>query len=129
MNLADLRRMLEHNWDQATIQPEKEYNPLWPSRGQCASTAVMIWLMWGGKLVSTRFNGQSHWFNRLEWEGVEYDVDLTGDQFGFEAIQILPAGKLYDEVRQRTITEADRDTISRACILQGRITKLDLGAI
>src|SRR5262245_56888799 len=66
-----------------------------PSAGHCAAAAAIVWKTLGGSLVSTNIYGFSHWFNRVQIDNHTLDLDLTGDQFGYSAIQIKPAEELY----------------------------------
>lgn len=83
-----------------------------PSAGHCAAVALILCEMFGGQLMSTKVNGQSHWFNRLSDFGI--DVDITGDQFGSPKIQISPIGWLYRDARERQFEEANPETLYRA---------------
>jgi hypothetical protein len=60
--------------------------------------------------MSTKLGGVSHWFNRVGG----YDVDLTGDQFGFPTVQLAPAERLYSGARPRAFGELNAETLLRA---------------
>jgi hypothetical protein len=64
--------------------------------------------------------GEEHWLNRVQVAGDSYDVDLTGDQFGFPTVQVKCAGELYDVERVDAARELLAETVSRAIQLAGR---------
>lgn len=68
-------------------------------------------------MLSTLIVGQSHWFNRTRLCGFEWDVDLTGDQFGHPAIQLAGRGLLYAAGRERPWSDLSAETLSRASVL------------
>jgi hypothetical protein len=83
-------------------------------------TAIVVKQKLGGELVSTRVGEESHWFNRVTVDGYTYDVDLTGDQFGFPPVQIASAGALYGEPQLRALSEVHQETMIRAGALAQR---------
>lgn len=85
-----------------------------PSHGQCAATAIVIQRLLGGLLVSTTVNGTSHWLNRVPVGASCYDIDLTGDQFGFAPVQVGSVGGLYPNTRVRLTSEVHEETLGRA---------------
>jgi hypothetical protein len=87
-----------------------------PSAGHCAVVAVIINDLFGGKFVSCKVDGVSHWFNRIG----AFDVDITGDQFGRPIVQVGPMGKLYEGTRIRKVTEVNDETLRRASILRDK---------
>lgn len=91
-----------------------------PSKGHCAVVALVVWQHFGGRLISAIVEGRSHWFNRVDG----YDVDLTGDQFGFPAVQMVPEGQLYSEARIRFIDDVSNETAKRFLFLQENLKKL-----
>lgn len=91
-----------------------------PSSGHCAAVAVIVHGLLGGELVSTKVDGQSHWFNRLPVDGGYLDVDLTGDQFGRAELQISAVGTLYPDTRVRALEELKKETTDRARLLAKR---------
>jgi len=90
------------------------------STGQCAATALVVQLASGGRLISTTINGTSHWFNRIIVGTSAYDVDLTGDQFGFDAVRVAPANLLHTATRIRPLADVHAETIARAVQLARR---------
>lgn len=99
------------------------WSKLLPSTGHCAAVATILHgflYPWSARLVSTKFAGQSHWFNRFTWEQHQYDVDITGDQFGLHPVQVDIAGELYPNTRTRTWEEVNEATRERARKLRDR---------
>lgn len=88
--------------------------------GHCAAVAFNVHDLFGGKYFSVMINGQSHWFNQcLGW-----DIDLAGDQFGFNEVQVVDPGILYNEQkyqrRERKPEELNEETKQRARLLRRR---------
>lgn len=125
-DLIKLRRELETGFNLRTASPGTDpiKQELIPSTGQCAAVAWIVNQRFGGQFVSTKINGQSHWFNRLNvWQEsasvcATRDVDLTGDQFGFPPINVGLPGELYPETQVRQISELNVETVQRAKTLQ-----------
>jgi hypothetical protein len=92
-----------------------------PSAGHCAAVALMLQRFFGGELLSTTVFGQSHWFNRIWFEGSAYDVDLTADQFGLGQVIIAHEGYLHIPCRVRKLDEANADTKQRSMLLEQRL--------
>jgi hypothetical protein len=85
-----------------------------PSAGHCAAAALIVQRKLGGELVSSMVDGQSHWFNRIKIGEHTVDIDLTGDQFGFEPIQLSVDKELYPRTRVRTLSEVNEETLRRS---------------
>ena len=85
--------------------------------GQCAAVSAVVSRLLGALMVSTKVVGQSHWFNRLRIDDQEYDFDLTGDQYGFNAVQLAEADRLYPGTRVRAYDDLNAETIRRARLL------------
>src|SRR5688572_7073816 len=85
-----------------------------PSAGQCAAVALVVQRLLGGSLVSAQVQGHSHWFNRVALLGRDFDVDLTGDQFGHESVRVADVGRLYAQTRTRQASDVHRETLNRA---------------
>jgi len=62
----------------------------------------------------------SHWFNRIRVDDQLLDLDITGDQFGYLAIQTKPAEELYPYTRERSPNELNDETLCRAALLARR---------
>jgi hypothetical protein len=91
-----------------------------PSAGHCAVVALILHATLGADLVSARYEGTSHWFNRVRTGHVALDVDLTGDQFGFPSVRVGAPGSLFPGTRVRQVSEVSGETISRAVRLAQR---------
>lgn len=90
------------------------------SDGHCAVVALIVWARFGGSFVSTYHFEISHWYNRIG----DLDVDLTGDQFGLDPVQIKR--DLYPGARIRKLEDVNDETIKRAITLA---EKADLGGL
>jgi hypothetical protein len=113
--LLELRARLDESFS-----PDTALNGLQsdvPSAGHCAAAAAIIWETLGGSLVSTNIRGMSHWFNRIQADDQLLDLDITGDQFGYPAVQIKPAEELYPYMRERSPDELNDETLYRAALL------------
>ena len=88
-----------------------------PARGHCAAVTLLLVEEFGATPVSTRVDGQSHWLARLD----DCDVDLTGDQFGRPAVQVGPAGSLWENTRERSLHDVTPETWLRAMHLRRRM--------
>jgi hypothetical protein len=116
--LLELRARLDESFS-----PDTALNGLQsdvPSAGHCAAAAAIIWKTLGGSLVSTSLKGMSHWFNRIQADDQLLDLDITGDQFGYPAVQIKPAEELYPYTRERSPDELNDETLHRADLLARR---------
>jgi hypothetical protein len=91
-----------------------------PSTGHCAAAAAIVWETLGGSLVSANIHGMSHWFTRIQVDDQPLDFDITGDQFGYPAIQIKLAEELYPYTRERSPGELNDETLHRAVLLAQR---------
>lgn len=117
-SLRLLRSTLAPNFQPDTAVPGTSSSIA--SAGHCAAVAAIVYLKYGGALVSTTVEGQSHWFNRLRTCEGELDVDLTGDQFGLPPLQISERDGLYSATRVRTEQQLNADTLRRARLLSKR---------
>jgi hypothetical protein len=116
--LLKLRARLEQSFSRDTALDSQQSDV--PSAGHCAAAAAIVWEMLGGSLVSANIKGFSHWFNRVQIDNHALDLDLTGDQFGYPAIQIKPAEELYPCTRERSPEELNDETLYRAALLARR---------
>ncbi len=101
-----LRERLDQVFSPDTAVPGSKTYP--PSSGHCAAVALIVQALFGGELVSTRLEGESHWFNRVDGQ----DIDLTGDQFGYPPVQMDT--NLYPDTRVRRDDEVRHETFVRA---------------
>lgn len=108
------RKKLEKVFSQDTAAPGT--NSDIPSAGHCAAVSYLIWSIFGGEMVSTKVNGQSHWFNRIG----DIDIDLTGDQFNRAPMQIADNSKLWPDTRLRNFGDLNQETLDRAQVLAKR---------
>lgn len=99
-----------------------------PSSGHCAVVAAIVREAFGGDLVSATVQGESHWFNRLQVHGVAFDVDLTGDQFGFPKFRVAPPGNLHEGAKRRMPEELNVETLQRAVTLAERAQLTDIAS-
>lgn len=90
------------------------------STGHCAAVATIVYVLFGGEMVSTEVDGHGHWLNRISLGNRLLDVDLTGDQFGRPALQMEEAGQLYPNVRVRRPSELTDETLQRARLVAER---------
>jgi hypothetical protein len=110
--LQMLRARLEGAFSPSTAAPG--FSGSAPSTGHCAAVSAILSKWIGATMVSTRIADQSHWFNRIRVGSHEYDIDLTGDQYGMEAVRIAQADSLYPETRVRSEQELNAETLERA---------------
>ncbi|WP_420127268.1 YunG family protein [Longimicrobium sp.] len=125
--LTEFRRTLEPAFGPDTAVSGSAPSP--PSTGHCAVVAALTYLREGGELVSTRVEGESHWFNRFPGgvrAGGDLDVDLTADQFGGPPVRSGPSGTLYAQTRTRGWAELNAETLQRAERLAARAGLDDL---
>jgi hypothetical protein len=91
-----------------------------PSTDHCAAVAVLVNAKFGGTYVSSVVDGRSHWFNRIQISDTKYDVDLTGDQFGYHPVMVSAYG-LHANTVERSSDDIRAETYARARILETRI--------
>jgi hypothetical protein len=112
--LWTLRQRIEREFRPDTANPgTPDRGP--PSAGHCAAVAAIVQAIFGGDFISTKIDGVSHWYNRVG----AFDIDLTGDQFGFPPVQILRS-PLYPDSRTRDPSELNEATRARARLLAER---------
>ena len=116
--LRTLRDRLETGFAPDTAAPG--FSGTSPSSGHCAAVSTILSEVLGCSLVSAKVSAYSHWFNRVQVSGEHVDLDLTGDQFGFEAIQVAQAGELYPGTRVRSFLDLNIETLARARVLAVR---------
>ncbi len=109
--LRQLRARLEVAFSPETAAPG--FKPSTPSAGHCALVAMIVQQCLGGQLVSAKVGGISHWYNRLVAREGAVEIDLTGDQFGFPAIQVS-LSELYPQSRARESSDLLAETLTRA---------------
>lgn len=110
--LTGLRAQLEEVWDKGTSATPERWEAHRPSTGQCAVTALVVQDRFGGMLVRSVNEGDSHYWNRLP-DGTE--VDLTRDQFnGWEPTEPVV-------VRERSYVSGHDATLRRYRWLVARL--------
>jgi hypothetical protein len=102
---------------------ERGFRP--SSAGYCAATAIILNVLYGASFYSTYIDGVSHWVSRLDG----FDIDLTGDQFGFDKIQIVKAGYLYPNLQKREKYHIRKDTAYKAYDLAVRCNMIAVSQI
>lgn len=110
--LVELRARLETVWSADTSASPDRWTPQRSSLGQCAITALLVQDLFGGVLLRSVNEGDSHYWNRLD-DGAE--VDLTRDQFETWA----PTEEVV--VRERSYLEGSELTMGRYATLVGRL--------
>jgi len=113
--LRDLRLDLDKCFAAETVY---FFNEEIPSTGHCAIVAAIIYKRYGGHLVSAYVNGIKHWFNKID----NYYIDLTGDQFGFDPVQIKK--DLYTNCLIREWAHLNSTTLERLEIMEGKLLQL-----
>lgn len=98
-----VRQALERSWSAETsvcFSPDA-----FPSYGQCAQTAIVIWETFGGEILKTTgWHGKGqHFYNRLD--GIR--CDFTADQFSMPDYSY----ELTYEDHQSNVDEAERETL------------------
>lgn len=113
-----LRDALEKEFAEDTAHSQKWGNVR--STGHCAVVALIVQKIYGGDLVSCVMPTGSHWFNRISDGDELHDVDLTGDQFGLNPVQVAVPDTLYGDTRVRSLEEVSPETFKRANLLANR---------
>jgi hypothetical protein len=85
-----------------------------PSTGHCAAVAMIVQFRLRGDLVEACVFGESHWFNRIPTTDGALDLDLTGDQFGYEPVRFAPSEQLYADGVIRSMSDVLPETTLRA---------------
>ena len=120
--LVDIKKLLSAHFAEDTAYPGTVYTTL--TAGHCAAVAAIVYDQFGGEFVSARHEGRSHWFNRIE----DFDVDLTGDQYGLEPVRVGATGSLYSGTRVRDAGDMGHETRVRARLLALRAGLLKDGS-
>ena len=101
-------------WDRFTSASPDEWTPENPARGQCAVTALIVQDMFGGELLRTTVDGESHYLNVI---GDGTLVDLTAQQFARVGYDSEP------EPRDREYVLSFPDTARRYGLLKAQIRR------
>lgn len=97
------------------------FDPDCPARGHCATASAVLRARNAfpqAEFVSATVEGGSHWFLRID---DSWDVDVTADQFGSDAVRSAPAGELYPGTRVRSESELNEETRRRIALLAQRL--------
>lgn len=106
-------QVLTEAWDSSTAAGD-HWSPHNPAQGQCAVSALLVQDLYGGELLRTVNEGESHYWNRLP-DGTE--IDLTRSQFTkWEPEEIL--------VRERSYLLGSESTVARYGQLKDRASEL-----
>ena len=111
-NLKTLRNKLDNCFSAETVT---FYNKDIPSEGHCAVVSAIIYKTYGGILRSTYVNGIKHWFNEID--GLR--IDLTGDQFGLDPVQIKK--DLYIDSIPRLWEDLNETTLEKVKIMEQKL--------
>lgn len=76
--LKRFRKVLEKTWNKQTSLFVGNFDPNFPSAGQCYVTAIVVQDLFGGEVIEGAVDCSTHFWNQLP-NGKEYD--LTSDQF------------------------------------------------
>lgn len=128
--LIELREDLEKIFKKDTAYPGSRDNPM-PSAGHCALVASLIHRMYPAmQIVSTTMSpiGEparycSHWLNSVNVNGIDWFIDLTGDQFGYPKVRIFMADMA--DYKVRSLDHMDEDTQNRFILFCHRYQRLD----
>lgn len=100
-------------WSAETSVCPDKWNPANPALGQCAVTALVIQDRFGGEIMKTTVNGESHYLNKFH-DGTWADATLS--QF--------PYGSTYDytpELADRKYIASYPNTLGRYLELRRRV--------
>ena len=113
-----LRNLFDRVFSPETALPGSAKTPA--SSGHCAAVSYLLWAATEAGLVSTRDLAVSHWFNRFKVKHETFDVDLTGDQFGYDPVRVAPSGSFHYLISPRNEYQIDEETHNRSLLLISR---------
>jgi hypothetical protein len=113
VDINDLHQVLVLAWDRESSATPGRWMPERPSIGQCAVTALIVQDLFGGKLLRSVINHQSHYYNVDIEPG--YTTDLTLDQFD------TPIWATEPELRERDYVLSFPPTVDRYQHLKMRV--------
>jgi hypothetical protein len=94
--IHEFRKKLEQCWCKSTSFSNGEDGN---SRGQCYVTALLIYDVFGGKImhgwITYQGKRQHHFWNTIIRGGREDEIDLTSDQYGGDGFTPLIKGEVY----------------------------------
>lgn len=115
MGFKQIKKVIEVAWSKETSADPDNWTPENPAYGQCAVTALIVQDCWGGKLLKSKVNGVSHYYNKLD-NG--FEIDLTRIQFKKPVFE----GK---EIKEREYVLSFPDTAARYKLLKQNIKNID----
>lgn len=85
MDLLKMKEVLQNCWTVETAHPG--YRGKWsrdrPCTGQCAVTALLIFELFGGNIISSKSQkGERHYWNLIN----DQEIDLTIEQFSYTPV-------------------------------------------
>jgi hypothetical protein len=117
--LRSLREELKSEFSLDKAHPSIESsNP--SSTGHCAAVSIIVHCIFGGDMISVTYENESHCTNEIPIAGNMYEVDLTGDQFGFEPVRVTRNRLFLTDYRRRSFDDIDEETKERAMLLAER---------
>lgn len=115
--INSIRSTLEPHFRQDTAY--KGMKGRTPSSGHCSIVALINYYMIpGAGMRSTGMQKDSHWFN--SFDPLDFEFDITGDQFGKPPVMADPLGSIWPNAVPRDVSEVDEDTVLRAITLASR---------
>jgi len=111
-----VRSALENSWSQKTA---KQWSPENPANGQCNVTAAVVYDLYGGEILRTRYPTVWHYYNRIDGKR----LDLTDSQFTrpnarFSAPEVYDDElSNWDDVMDGTL-QNEYDNLKQALLLE-----------
>lgn len=111
-----VRAALEKAWSLETAQQWSEENP---ANGQCNVTSAVIYDLFGGQILRTRYPTVWHYYNRVDGQR----CDLTDSQFIRPGNRFPAPEKYDDEVTDRKaamegIPQREYDALKKALLVE-----------
>ena len=98
-NESRIREALEDAW---SLDSAVQWSVENPANGQCNVTAAVIYDIFGGEVLRTKYPEFWHYYNRIDGKR----VDLTDSQFSRPGVRV-PAPKEYDDEVSDVATAMD----------------------
>lgn len=117
-NESYARAALENAW---SLETAKQWSSENPANGQCNVTAAVVYDLYGGEILRTRYPTVWHYYNRINGKR----VDLTDSQFSRPDAR-FDAPEHYDDELSDWDTamdgtlQSEYDTLKQAFLLQLR---------
>lgn len=116
--LAALRNRLDGAFSKETAADWNIYSS--PSAGHCVPVTIIMFYEFAGVSCRARVRREQHWFSRIVDRGRLFDVDLTGDQYGLEAVRVALPDELYSGTVAMPRHEFGVPALCRARLLASR---------